>query len=63
MDNETIAANDADRQLGQNLVLNDTATREIHYILSGKNQTNSTREQQRVHMKGHRCAGSCNEAI
>jgi len=39
MPNNTIAANPADWQFGQNLVLNETAIRETHFIINGKNQS------------------------
>lgn len=39
---------------------NDTETREIHWIVNGKNKT-SANPYDEVHMKmnGHRCAGPC----
>lgn len=39
---------------GDNVVYNDTATREIHMVATGKNSTRGS-----VLIKGYRCAGSC----
>lgn len=43
--------------MGQNLVLNDTATRKLHFIAIGNNQTNNTYAEQQVLMEGNRCPG------
>ena len=36
-DNNSIPANSADYQLGQNILYNDTNIRELHFIVSPKN--------------------------
>ena len=45
-------------QTGLNIVYNDTATREIHTVINGKNSSRKS-----VVMKGYRCAGSCLTSI
>ena len=45
-------------QTGDNIVYNDTATREIHVVANGRNSSRSS-----VVMKGYRCVGSCLGAI
>lgn len=45
-------------ETGDNTIYNDTATREIHLYLNGKNSSRS-----RVIMKGYRCVDSCFGAI
>jgi hypothetical protein len=42
------------RQTGANVVYNDTAKRQIHYIINGKNSTRTS-----LVMKGYRCVGPC----
>jgi len=37
MPNDSIAANPADWSFGQNVVYNETAIRETHFIINGKN--------------------------
>lgn len=39
MPNNSIAADKNDWVTGQNVVYNDTAVRETHFVVSGKNQT------------------------
>lgn len=48
----------AARQTGANVVYNDTAVRQIHYIINGKN---SSRNQ--INMVGYRCDGACLAAV
>jgi len=57
--NETLlSTNNALRQTGANVIYNDTATRQIHYIINGKNSTRKS-----LVMKGYRCVGPCLPAI
>jgi hypothetical protein len=42
--------------------LNDTETRELHFVVNGKSKTHPLAEQT-VEMEGVRCVGSCVEAI
>ena len=57
--NETLLSQDASvRQFGANIVYNDTETREIHYIINGKNKTRNS-----LVMQGYRCIGSCLASI
>lgn len=39
MENMTIPSNPAEYQLGQNIIYNETAIRETHLIITGKNTT------------------------
>lgn len=41
MPNLTIAANEADHQLGQNIIYNETAIRETHLVITAKNTTDN----------------------
>lgn len=45
-------------QSGDNIVYNDTATREIHVVYNGRNSSRS-----KIMMKGYRCNGPCLTAI
>ena len=45
-------------QTGDNVVYNDTATREILLLINGKNATRNT-----IFMQGYRCNGPCMAAI
>ena len=45
-------------QTGDNVIYNDTETREIHLLINGKNSSRST-----VNLVGYRCVGSCMAAI
>lgn len=57
--NQTIlATNNAPKQTGVNIVYNDTATREIHYIINGKNASRTS-----LIMQCHRCIGPCIPAV
>jgi hypothetical protein len=44
----------ANLQTGDNIVYNDTATRELHWVINGKNSTKST-----LTIQGYRCDGPC----
>jgi hypothetical protein len=46
------------KQTGVNVVYNDTAVREMHFLLNGKNQSRS-----QLVIKGYRCDGPCLPAI
>lgn len=48
----------ANWQTGDNIIYNDTSTREIHLIINGKNASRKT-----VNLVGYRCVGSCLAAI
>lgn len=61
--NNTIAANKAQWALGQNVVYNETAVRETHFIVSPKNQSGHPHQEQHIKQVGHRCVGPCNEQI
>lgn len=63
VDNNTIPANVADYKAGQNLILNDTATREVHLIVNGKGQGANPTLESDIYLEGVRCIGSCNEDI
>ena len=63
MPNNSIAANKADWRLGQNVVYNETAIRETHFIVSGKNQSGHPYEEQTVYQVGSRCVGACGEKL
>lgn len=63
MDNMTIASNAAEYQLGQNIIYNETAIRETHLILTGKNTTENPYNEQYIELTGHRCVGSCVEQV
>lgn len=41
MENMTIPSNSADYQLGQNIIYNETAIRETHLIITGKNTSSN----------------------
>lgn len=41
-------------ETGDNIVYNDTETREMHFVINGKNQTRKT-----LRVVGHRCIGAC----
>jgi hypothetical protein len=57
--NETILSNNnAPKQTGVNIVYNDTATREIHFMINGKNASRTT-----INMVCHRCVGPCIPAV
>ena len=57
--NETLlSTNNALKQTGANVVYDGTATRQIHYIINGKNQTRTS-----LVMKGYRCVVPCLPAI
>lgn len=45
-------------QTADNVVYNDTATREIHTVVNGRNATRTS-----FTMIGYRCVGSCLSAI
>jgi G8 domain/Right handed beta helix region len=53
-----LPTNNAPKQTGVNAVYNQTAVREIHYLLNGKNSSRSD-----LVMKGYRCIGSCLPAV
>jgi len=63
IDNNTIASTSNGWNAGQNLVLNDTETRELHLIINGFNQTADPSDESDLILKGVRCIGSCNEDI
>lgn len=53
--NETLLSfSNAVLQTGANIVYNDTATREIHLLINGKNSTRNP-----LVMKAYRCVGPC----
>jgi flagellar motor switch protein FliM len=59
IENATLTSKTASQlQTGDNIVYNDTETREIHLHINGKNKTRSS-----LKMVGHRCIGSCLAAI
>jgi len=62
IENNTIPSSSSDYHCGQNLILNDTETREVHLIVDGYNQTNPLEESNLV-LTGVRCVGQCNEDI
>jgi hypothetical protein len=49
-----LASNPAPKQFGVNIVYNDTATREIHYLINGKNASRTS-----LVMNAYRCVGPC----
>jgi hypothetical protein len=63
VNNNTIPSSWSDYQPGQNLILNDTATREVHIVVNGKNQGSNPLTESNVFLKGIRCVGSCVEDI
>jgi hypothetical protein len=60
VENNTIASSSAEYQSGQNVVYNDTETRELHLVINGKNGGSKESE---VKMTAVRCYGNCNEVI
>ena len=53
--NETILnTNNAPKQTGVNIVYNDTATREVHFLINGKNASRRS-----INLVCYRCIGSC----
>ena len=62
IENNTIGANEADWSFGQNVVYNETAIRDTHFIVNGKGQTTPVQERKLV-MTGHRCIYDCVEKI
>ena len=57
--NETIKSTDGNvLQTGANIVYNDTAVREVHLLINGKNATRNP-----LVMKGYRCDGPCLPAV
>lgn len=57
--NETIlTTNNAPKQTGVNIVYNDTATREVHFLINGKNASRKS-----INLVGYRCVGPCIPAV
>jgi hypothetical protein len=56
--NNTIPASVSDYKVGQNILLNDTETREFHMIINGKDKPAPGIERT-INLKGYRCEGSC----
>lgn len=57
--NNSIPASNADYYPGQNLILNDTATRMAHLILNGRNRTTNMYTPTDIFLRGLQCLGSC----
>lgn len=60
IENNTIPANKADYLLGQNVIWNETAIRETHFIVNGKgspvrNRSTNPYAEAMLKFKGHRC--------
>jgi hypothetical protein len=53
-----LSTNSSIRQFGANVLYNDTATREIHYLINGKNPSRTS-----LVMNTYRCDGPCMAAI
>jgi len=53
-----LSTNSSIRQFGANVLYNDTATREIHYLINGKNASRTS-----LVMNTYRCDGPCMAAI
>ena len=59
IENTTLTTKAASQlQTGDNIIYNDTETRQIHLHVNGKNKT-----RQNVRIVGYRCIGSCFAAI
>jgi len=59
IENKTLISKSASKlETGDNVIYNDTAVREIHLNVNGKNASRSS-----VKMVGYRCVGSCLKAI
>jgi hypothetical protein len=61
LDNNTLPSmgiDDANFKTGQNIHLNDTAVRQLHFVINGKNLTDFP-ENKHIFLEGHRCNGSC----
>jgi hypothetical protein len=56
--NDTIPALVSDYKVGQNILLNDTKTREFHMIINGKDKPAPGTERT-IKLKGYRCEGRC----
>lgn len=57
--NETLTEFDeSEWETGHNIVFNDTATREIHMVINGRNQTRNS-----VRLRGFRCVYNCNPVV
>jgi hypothetical protein len=63
MENDTIDADPNNWVFGQHVIYNETAVRETHIIINGKNQSGNPYEEQTIYQVGHRCVGNCNEDI
>lgn len=53
-----LSSDNAVLQTGANVVYNETAKREIHFLVNGKNST-----RKNIVMKGYRCIGPCLSAV
>lgn len=60
--NNSIAANALDYLPGQNLVLNDTETRRLHFVMNAKNKTHKD-QVQNFRLQGVRCYANCNPDV
>jgi hypothetical protein len=59
IENTTLTTKSSNQlQTGDNIIYNDTETRQIHLHINGKNKTRTS-----VRMIGYRCIGSCFAAI
>jgi hypothetical protein len=56
--NDTIPALESDYKVGQNILFNDTETREFHMIINGKDKPAPGIER-KINLKGYRCEGNC----
>lgn len=70
LDNNTIATSNGDWTFGQNVIWNETAIRETHFVVNGKdsavrNRSASPYAEGRLHFLGYRCwpVDSCLEKI
>ncbi len=59
IENKTLITKTASKwETGDNVIYNDTAVREIHLNVNGKNASRSS-----IRMVGYRCVGSCLKGI
>jgi hypothetical protein len=57
--NETLTTKaPADYETGDNIVYNDTATRQFHVVVNGKNSSKND-----VTITGYRCVGACSAGV
>lgn len=61
--NDTIPKNPKDYSMGQNVVYTATEVRETHFIINGMGNPGNKYNDRHIQLTGHRCAGSCNEAV